>query len=279
MTRLLRGFGLRRRLKILLVSAQATVRERQRNFVLRWYARRDRPLLEAARRTATPSTAQPLVTVTIATWNRAELLRERTIPALLAQTYQNFEVRIVGDCCTDGTRKIVESFGDPRLHFVNLPVRGPYPDDPFKRHCIAGIGPIMAARSQALGEWIAHLDDDEEWVPEHLSLLVERATLGDDPELLWGRARYETAPGVWIEQGDPDLRKLDIPHSTVMFRTYLRSFEDSPTSYRLRLGSDHHRFQRMLLCGVRTAYVNEVITVGALRPGTTANWSQAEDIQ
>ena len=272
------GLGLRRRLRLLSIRSRAALRERQRAVVLGRYARRERPLLESARAAAMPPSADPLVTVTIATWNRAPILATRTIPALLRQTHANFEAIIVGDCCSDDSAAVVASFGDPRLRFINLPERGRYPDDPFKRHCVAGSVPMMHARSLSGGEWIAHLDDDEEWVPEHLELLLRRA-MQTDAELVWGRARYETAPGEWLTQGNADMQAWDIPHSTVMMRSYLRLFQESMTSWRLALGADHHRFRRMALCGVRTAFVDEVITIGALRPGTTANWSKAEDIQ
>ena len=44
-----------------------------------------------------------LVSVPIATYDRIEVLIERTLPALLAQTYSNLEVIVVGD----GTKRRV----------------------------------------------------------------------------------------------------------------------------------------------------------------------------
>src|SRR5581483_3909922 len=84
------------------------------------------------------SDPEPLVTVRIPTYTRSRLLIERALPSIMRQTYQNFEVIVVGDGCTNDTAELVEAFGDPRVRFVNLPYRYPYPEDPEKRWCVAG---------------------------------------------------------------------------------------------------------------------------------------------
>jgi hypothetical protein len=76
---------------------------------------------------------EPLVSVVIPTFDRARLLVERSIPSVLAQTYQNFEVIVVGDAASDRVREAVEGFGDERIRFTNLDYRGPYPDDEIAR--------------------------------------------------------------------------------------------------------------------------------------------------
>ncbi len=81
----------------------------------------------------TPIPAHPLVTVVVPTYNRAGLLVERCIPSILSQTYDNFELIIVGDCCTDQTEELVAQIKDPRLKFYNLTERGQYPSEPHRR--------------------------------------------------------------------------------------------------------------------------------------------------
>ena len=57
---------------------------------------------------------KPLISVTIATYNRAHLL-PRAIRSILNQTYKNFELIIVDDCSTDNTKEVLESFTDERI--------------------------------------------------------------------------------------------------------------------------------------------------------------------
>ena len=83
---------------------------------------------------------EPLVTIRIPTYVRSRLLVERALPSIARQTYQNFEVIVVGDGCTNDTAERIEAFGDPRVRFVNLPYRYPYPDDPEDRWTVAGAG-------------------------------------------------------------------------------------------------------------------------------------------
>lgn len=54
------------------------------------------------------------------TYNRGKILTERTIPSVLKQTYQNFEIIIVGDNCTDNTEELLNDFNDDRIKFYNL---------------------------------------------------------------------------------------------------------------------------------------------------------------
>ena len=61
----------------------------------------------------------PLVSVVTATYNRSHVLRA-AITALRRQTLADWEQIIVGDACSDDTGRVIASFADPRLRFVNL---------------------------------------------------------------------------------------------------------------------------------------------------------------
>lgn len=118
--------------------------------------------------------ADPLVSVVIPTYDNHELLRERAIPSVLAQTHQNVEIVVVGDAASEQARIAVESFGDPRITFFNLPYRGPYPADPEARWLVAGVPPYNEAVRRARGLWIAPLDDDDAFRPHHIERLLAR---------------------------------------------------------------------------------------------------------
>ena len=45
----------------------------------------------------------PLISIYIPTFNRASILINKSLPSLLKQTYNNIEIIIIGDRCTDNT--------------------------------------------------------------------------------------------------------------------------------------------------------------------------------
>ncbi len=105
--------------------------------------------------------ASPLITVIIATYNSATTLRW-TLLSVQKQQFQNFEVRIIGDGCSDDSADVVASFNDPRFHWTNL-------------SCNSGSqsAPNNEGLLQAKGSFIAYLGHDDLWFPWHLSSLLE----------------------------------------------------------------------------------------------------------
>lgn len=103
----------------------------------------------------------PRVSVVTAAYNRANVLR-LTIESLRAQTFAGWEMIVVGDACTDDTEDVVRSFGDPRIRFLNLPVNSGEQATPNNE----GV-------RQARGEYIAFLNHDDLWAPEHLATCLE----------------------------------------------------------------------------------------------------------
>jgi glycosyltransferase involved in cell wall biosynthesis len=79
----------------------------------------------------------------------------------LAQTYRDFELLVIGDCCTDDSEEVAQSFGDPRVQWRNLRVR-------YRSQS----GPNNWALSIAEGELVAYLGHDDIWHPDHLQSLV-----------------------------------------------------------------------------------------------------------
>ena len=122
----------------------------------------------------------PLISVYVPTYNRAELLMERAISSVLKQTYKNFEFIIIGDHCTDKTESYVRSISDKRISFYNFPIRKKrYPESP-ENHWLAG--PVVAANealSRVKGKWIARIDDDDIWTEDHLEILLKYAIEGN----------------------------------------------------------------------------------------------------
>lgn len=214
----------------------------------------------------------PLVTITIATFNRADLLIERAINSVINQTYQNFEIVIVGDCCTDNTERSIKQLNEPRIRFINLPKRGEYPQDKRYRWMVAGTVPINRALDEARGLWIAHLDDDDVFETTHIEQSLEYA-YKHNLEFVYGKRRIERSPGMWEITGSQGA----IAHSAVVFRSYLKLFRFEISAWRLRLAVDHHIWLRMEHAGVRMGFLDKLSFHAPLRPGTTAHHYESED--
>ncbi|HEX3873515.1 MAG TPA: glycosyltransferase, partial [Solirubrobacteraceae bacterium] len=131
---------------------------------------------------------EPLVSVRIATYNRASLLVDRALASVRRQTYANWEAIVVGDACTDDTAERVDALGDRRIRFENLPVRGPYPADETANWQATAVVPMNRASELARGAWIAPLDDDDEWDDDHIEALLAHARL-TRAEVVHGRWR------------------------------------------------------------------------------------------
>jgi glycosyltransferase involved in cell wall biosynthesis len=147
----------------------------------------------------------PLVSVVIPTYRRPELL-ERAVESVLEQTYPNFEVLVVGDCCPLAG-EVVRGLADHRLRYWNL-----------ERHSgDSGATPRnYALKAMARGTLVAYLDDDNRWRSDHLESLV--GPLVDDPAATFAFGSFELA-GETIVCRRP--RRFQIDTSALVHRRFL----------------------------------------------------------
>lgn len=113
---------------------------------------------------------EPLVSVIIPTMpSRLELLESRAFNSLSQQTYKNFEVLLVFDEINEKVFAIKDKFKDLDIQILtSKPTFKSYPDEKI-RWMVGAIRPLNHGIKKSQGKWIARLDDDDEWVPEHLS--------------------------------------------------------------------------------------------------------------
>ena len=115
-------------------------------------------MTEAAASVTSPAEG-PLVSVVMPTHNRETMVR-RAIGSVLGQTYRNLELIVVDDASEDGTADVVASYNSPHVRY-------------FRHEENRG---ASAARNTGIersrGEYIAFLDDDDEWLPTKLELQV-----------------------------------------------------------------------------------------------------------
>ncbi len=202
--------------------------------------------------------AEPLVSVVIPTYDNHALLRERSIPSVLAQTYDRFEVIVVGDAAPEAARRAAESFCDPRISFYNLPYRGPYPENPHDRWLVAGAPAYNEAVSRASGAWIAPLDDDDAFRPQHLERLVQRAC-ADRLELTYSRLAMHGVDGTGAEIGSFPPRLGTFGVQAALYHAGLASiFNYELADAVFGLPSDWGLCLRMMEAGVRMGMVDEV---------------------
>lgn len=113
----------------------------------------------------------------IPTYNRADLLVNRCLPSVFAQTlWPEQEVIVVGDGTDQATVDAVAEMQrhHEELRFWNLP-HYDYPEAWFERWGTIGIPAINFGIDKAQGEWIAVLADDDEWTPDHHEVLLNAA--------------------------------------------------------------------------------------------------------
>lgn len=107
-----------------------------------------------------PPEASSKVSVLIATYNYSSVLWY-AVASVLRQSFQDFELIVAGDCCTDDSETVVHSFGDPRVRWLNL-----------RENSGSKSLPLNAAIQVARGEYIAYLGHDDLWHPDHLKTVV-----------------------------------------------------------------------------------------------------------
>jgi len=121
------------------------------------------------------------VTVVMPTYNRAALL-PNAIRSALNQTVAHLcDIVVVDDGSTDDTREVVASFGS-RIHYLYQPNAG-----------------LAAARNTAIrasrNEFVAFLDDDDEWEPDKTERQLDAFRRWPEALLVAGRATARYADG------------------------------------------------------------------------------------
>ena len=202
---------------------------------------------------------EPLVTVIITTYRNLEPLRERSLPSVLAQTYERLEVIVIGDAAPDETHDIVASFGDGRARFVNLPYRGPYPDDPAKAWLVSGTTPYNTGLALATGQWIASNSDDDALRPDHVDVLLDlaRRERAEVPYGQLAQVRPDGAPADVLGCFPPQYAQWGM--QAALMHAALRFLPLQPSDWIFGVPNDWSLGERMLRIGVRFAYTEKPV--------------------
>lgn len=237
---------------------QAAERDRSRQDLGFEFAARFQEARRSDEYQAAFTTELPLVTIIIATYNRAQLLIERSVDSALNQTYRNLQVVVVGDHCTDDTFERLAAVDDPRLEVVNLPSRGDYPVDPYRRWMVAGSPAMNEGLRRARGQWVTHLDDDDRHPLHRVEYLVREAQ-ARRVEFLWHPFRREWEDGSWETIAANDFAAGAVTTSSIFYHSWLtRIHWDINAHYSLEPG-DWNRLRKFAWLDVKRERVDEVL--------------------
>lgn len=100
------------------------------------------------------------MSVVIATHNRPAALRQ-ALRSVVAQSLQDWEILVIGDGCRPDTAAVVAEFSDDRIAYIDLPVN-------FGEQS----GPNNIGLARARGQFVALLNHDDLWFPDHLAAMT-----------------------------------------------------------------------------------------------------------
>jgi succinoglycan biosynthesis protein ExoO len=199
------------------------------------------------------------VSVVIPTWDNYRLLAERSLPSVLAQSYQHFEVIVIGDAAPPQAADAVAAIGDRRFSYANLTHRSLYPTDPKQMWRVGGVPAANEALARAQGRWIAMLNDDDAFRPHHLESLLALARR-DRLELVYGKLLCHMPSGASVEVGEFPPRYGQFGLQGAMFHGDLADFGFELADALFGLPGDWGLTQRMLRAGARVGMLPDVVT-------------------
>jgi len=202
------------------------------------------------------STASPVITVVIPTYNQADFLRE-ALDSVVKQDIQEWEAVVVNNDSSDHTREVIASFDDPRIRVLDF----------------TNDGVIAASRNlalmQATSPYVAFLDSDDWWHPTKLSRCV--ATLQGGSDIVCHSEEWRSAkrsrvvhygPAQRTEYRELLLRGNCVSTSAVVGRTKIfQELGGFSTDPRFVTAEDYEFWLRLARVRARFVFVKEVLGV------------------
>lgn len=202
--------------------------------------------------------ADPLVTVRIGAYRGGDLLFERALASVRAQSYARWEAIVVCDGPEPETAARVAALGDARIRCLQRPRNGPYPAEEGMRWQVAGTHPFNEGAGLARGAWIAPIDQDDEWTDDHVAVLLARAQ-ATRAELVYGQMRAQVADEgrTWFGTWPPQMG--DFGFQSAIYHAGLTDFLYDANAYLAGEPGDWNLARRMLEAGVRFDFVERIV--------------------
>jgi glycosyltransferase involved in cell wall biosynthesis len=232
--------------------------------------------------------AESLISIVLPTYNRANLL-SKAIQSIISQTFSAWELIIWDDGSSDDTEMVVNGFRDERIKYFYEPNRGkPYALNQGIKH--------------SMGDYIAFLDDDDQWLPGKLEKQINILSKVPKIDLLFGNftnINKETQLSeLGFTQSAIGLEKLKTKNlnenSSLILEGWLKGISTSnfiafdsvvmkkevidqlgPFNEALKASEDFEYYWRFGLAGFQAAYIDEVLLTRVKFQGSLSGSSLA----
>lgn len=216
----------------------------------------------------------PLVSVIMSTYNREAMLTD-AVTSVLNQTFSDFEFIIINDFSTDNTEQIIKNYNDSRIRLFNN-----------HKNCGCTFN-YHNANNLAQGKYIAHIDDDDIFLPDKLKKQVDFLEQNQNIDMVGTYIETfgdGTRPS-WVFYSEPEyidfLMNLYNPicHSSVMYR---KSFIDRHAlNYDIskKCAQDYDFYKQFVLNGGKIANIPEVLVKYRMHASRLTDIKETQDIQ
>ena len=210
------------------------------------------------------------MTVITPTYNRTEYLAH-AIDSVLAQTFTDFELIVddnkPGSEARKATEEIIKHYNDSRLRYIQ------------NEKNLGGAASRNVGIFSAKGEYIAFLDDDDEYLPDRLEVQYKQMVENDWDVSVMDGATYNYVTGQKVAErhqkirngmSKDDLNRIHLLYhisgtNTFMFKTSflqkIGGFDDVPSCH------EHFLIQKTLDADPKFGYIPEIHIKNYMHPG------------
>lgn len=184
------------------------------------------------------------VSVIIANYNRSQQLIN-AVESVLRQTYPVLEVLVCDDGSTDDSKERILALSDHRVRWIDCGRNG--------RPAV----PRNKGISQSKGEWIAILDNDDEWTTDKIEKQLNAAIRFEAVAVCSNAIRisaqeskdFFNRPSGYLTTGEMYIHNPVICSSMIFQRTLLSMVKGFPEQVELRALEDYALWLRIAACG------------------------------
>ena len=226
------------------------------------------------------SSSQPLLSYIVLSYNYQDYIGQ-TIESIQAQGVSDFEIVVVDDCSSDGSRDVVRAIDDSRIRLM------------VNERNLGGAGAYNRAVDAARGTWLVNLDADD-WInPGKAEAQLELAAANPSLDVIGtfvafvdpkGEPHRESAALESVVNRQRDLNLVDawigcnpLCRSSTMVRrsAHLRVGLDDPDMVR---APDYELWTRFLRHSCRFAVIPEKLTCYRLQPRGVTHGDPVESL-